>query len=99
MDISIINEERKRQGLSIEELAKLANLPKSTVEKIIFGIVKHPRIDTVNALLEALGLKEKTPSVENLSESEKLLLELFNRVPEDKQAVLLQLIRTALEIQ
>ena len=46
-----------------------------------------------------LGREQKTPPDEELSESEKMLLELFNRVPADKQAVLLQLLRTALEIQ
>lgn len=84
MDISIINEERKRQGLSIEELANLANLPKSTVEKIIFGIVKHPRIDTLDALEKALGINEKTPSAEDVPEDVKELFNLIMQMTEEE---------------
>lgn len=54
--LSNLNNERKKLGLSIDELAKKANLAKSTVEKVLFGVVKHPRIDTVQAIERALGL-------------------------------------------
>ena len=33
MNIEELNEARKRQDLSVEELAERANLPKSTVER------------------------------------------------------------------
>ena len=56
MNIELLNEERKRQKLSISELAEKANLPKSTVEKILFNVVKFPRIDTMQAIERALGL-------------------------------------------
>lgn len=53
-----VNEERKKQKMSVVELAEKANLPKGTVEKILFGIVKHPRIDTMEAIEKALGLNK-----------------------------------------
>lgn len=63
-----LNKERKRQKLSIAELANKANLPKGTVEKILFGIVKNSRIDTMEAIERALiytpkrfKAKEKSP--------------------------------------
>lgn len=56
MNAEKLNAIRKEKGLSIEELSNLANLPKSTVEKILFGVVKHPRIDTMQAIENALGL-------------------------------------------
>ena len=56
MDVETLNAERKRRGLSIEELAKLANLPKSTIEKVLFGVTKNPRLDTVQAIERALGI-------------------------------------------
>lgn len=83
MDIERIIEERKKQGISIEELANRAKLPKSTVEKIIFKIVKHPRIDTVKALEEALGIK-KTPPGNDLPEDVKQLVELVMELSEDE---------------
>ncbi len=79
MDIKQLNEIRKNAGLSIEELSSRANLPKSTVEKILFGIVKHPRIDTIQAIERALGLSE-TPS--SLSDDERALLTLFAEAEE-----------------
>ncbi len=56
MNIEELNKIRKEQNLSIEELAKKAKLPKSTIEKILFGVVKHPRIDTMQAIERALNL-------------------------------------------
>lgn len=40
MNIEEINQIRKDKGISVEELALLSKLPKSTVEKVLFGIVK-----------------------------------------------------------
>ncbi len=62
MDIEKLNEERKKRGLSIDALSNLAGLPKSTIEKILFGIVKNPRLDTVEAIERALGINEKSPA-------------------------------------
>ena len=64
------------------------------------GKAKNPGIENVHRVNKALGIEEeKTPPDETLSEGEKMLLDLFNRVPEEKQELLLQLIRTALEMQ
>ncbi len=41
-------------------------------------------------------VKKDSPSESNLSEGEKMLLELFRRVPEDQQTLVLQMIRAAL---
>ena len=40
--------------------------------------------------------KRDSPSEADLSEGEKMLLELFRRVPEDQQTLVLQMIRAAL---
>lgn len=60
MEVEKLNDERKRQGMSVAELAQKANLAQGTVEKVLFGIVKHPRIDTMQAIERALGLSEWT---------------------------------------
>ena len=72
MDIEKLNEERKKLGLSVEELANLAGLPKSTIEKILFGVVKNPRLDTVQAIGRVLRINEKKPS--NVFDVEGLLV-------------------------
>ena len=38
MDAKRLNEKRKEMKMSIETLAEKSKLPKSTVEKILFGI-------------------------------------------------------------
>lgn len=45
------------------------------------------------------GEKEKTPDENNLTEGEKMLLQLFRQVPEEKQPHLIQLIKVALGMQ
>lgn len=62
MNVEEMNKIRKLQGLSIDELSKKAGLPKSTVEKVLFGVVKHPRIDTMQAIERALEIDEEKPT-------------------------------------
>ena len=82
MDVSELNNIRKNLGLSVEELSIKANLPKSTVEKIIFGVVKHPRIDTVQAIENALGLNVQR--TEEITQEEKELISLISQLTEDE---------------
>jgi len=55
---------KKELGLTNKQIAELANLPLRTVEQIMCGTVKSPRLDTVEAIERALGLNEKSPSGE-----------------------------------
>ena len=53
---------KKELKLTNKQIAELANLPLRTVEQIMCGTVKSPRLDTVEAIERALGLNEKSPS-------------------------------------
>ena len=101
---------RKHLGLTQEDLAKrMGYKSKSTINKIEMGINDIPQSKIVT-FAEVLGttpaylmgwddIIKETPSPitkETLSEGEKALLELFNRVPEDQQKLVLQMIRAAL---
>ena len=101
---------RKQLGWTQEELAKrMGYKSKSTINKIEMGINDIPQskivmfakvLGTTPAYL--MGWEEKTPpedKPQDLSEGEKMLLELFNRVPEDQQKLVLQMIRAALGSQ
>lgn len=44
-------------------------------------------------------INEDSPSEPQLTEGEKLMLELFRRIPEDRQAAALELLRAALKMQ
>ena len=48
---------------------------------------------------EKLDTKKDSPTELQLSEGEKLMLELFRRIPEDRQQAALDLLRAALKMQ
>ena len=99
---------RKHLGLTQEELAKkMGYKSKSTINKIELGINDIPQskivqfaqvLGTTPAYL--MGWKEEQKKLpqdkKELSEGERTLLELFNRVPEDQQKLVLEMIRAAL---
>lgn len=101
---------RKQLGWTQEELAKkMGYKSKSTINKIEMGINDIPQskivlfakvLGTTPAYLMGWTETQKTPSEEKpviqLTEGEQMLLDLFNRVPEDQQKLVLQMIRAAL---
>jgi transcriptional regulator with XRE-family HTH domain len=100
---------RKRLGWTQEELAlKMGYKSKSTINKIELGINDIPQ-SKIAKFAEVLGTtparlmgweEENSPSEElQLTEGEKILLDLFRRVPEDDQRLVLQMIRVALGSQ
>ena len=62
MDLELWKKIKKEQKLTIEEIAKRANLPKGSVQNIFCGYVPSPRIDTVEAIERALGLSKTEPN-------------------------------------
>lgn len=103
---------RKRLGWTQEELAnRMGYKSKSTINKIELGINDIPQSKIVK-FAEVLGTtpahlmgwddeeEEKNPPEEpKLSEGEKMLLDLFRRVPNEQQQLVLQMIRAALGSQ
>lgn len=98
---------RKQLGLTQEELAKrMGYKSKSTINKIELGINDIPQskivqfaevLGTTPAHLMGWNEDEKiSPEEPKLSEGEKLLIDLFRQVPEDRQQLVLQMIRAAL---
>ena len=99
---------RKDLGLTQEDLAKMMGYKsKSTINKIELGINDIPQSKIVQFAkvlgttpAELMGWKENdekvSPSESDLTEGEKMILELFRRVPEDQQTLVLQMIRAAL---
>lgn len=97
---------RKQLEWTQEELAiKMGYKSKSTINKIELGINDIPQ-SKIAQFAEVLGTtpshlmgwdREKpTPEEPKLNEGEKLLVELFRKVPEDQQQLVLQMIRAAL---
>ena len=102
MDILALKNRKKELKMTLDELSEKSGTAKRTIEDIFRGATKNPRIDTMQAIERALGLTmeetQKSPQDE-LSEGEKMLLDLFNRVPEEQQDLVLQMIQVALKSQ
>ena len=97
---------RRELGLTQEELAKrMGYKSKSTINKIEMGINDIPQgkivkfaevLYTTPANLMGWDEEDSSPEEPNLTEGEQILLDLFRRVPEDQQTLVLQMIRAAL---
>ena len=105
-----IRELRQEKGLTLEQVATVVGVGKSTVRKWETGMIANMRRDKIADLAKALGTtpaylmgwdeeESVAPSEPQLTEGEKTLLDLFNRVPKDQQQLVLQMIRAALGSQ
>ena len=100
-----IKELRTAKGMTLEQVAEIVGVGKSTVRKWETGMIANMKRDKIALLAKALsttpaylmGWKEEHNKKEvNLSEGEKALLELFRKVPENKQEMVIQMIQIAL---
>ena len=105
-----IKQLRQEKGLTLEQVADVVGVGKSTVRKWETGMIANMRRDKIADLAKALGTtpaylmgwpeeteeKKNSPGQPELTEGEKAMLELFRLVPEDKQQLVLGMIRAAL---
>lgn len=105
-----IAEALRIRGMKQAELCKYANVPKSSLSLYLSGAYE-PKQNRIYDMARVLNVseawlmgydvpmerQEKSPPEElKLTEGERILLDLFNRVPKDKQELVLQMIRAAL---
>ena len=53
--INYINELRKAKNLSVQALSDLANVPKSTLDKVLSGQTENPQFSLIVSVVKALG--------------------------------------------
>ena len=106
-----IKELRLSRDMTLEQVATIVGVGKSTVRKWETGMIANMKRDKIALLAKALGTtpaylmgwkeneRKISPEEPRLTEGEKALLELFRRVPLDKQEVVLEMIRLALKTQ
>lgn len=95
------------------ELCEKTKIPKSAMSQYLSGAFE-PKQDRLHIIAKALDVnpvwlmgydvpmereEKKSPEEPQLTEGEKMLLDLFRRVPEDQQQLVLQMIRAALNSQ
>lgn len=82
----LFNLKTQNKNPSDDQMGIIANVLNVTVEELT-GRTDDPTPE-----------KEKSPSNDGLSENEKVMLQMFRTVPEDRQTELLSLIESALKI-
>lgn len=96
-------------GKTQKEIAQYLQVNPSSVNDWIKA-KKYPRIDKIELLsiyfgilksdlIEEKGTNKTIPQTQTLTEGESMLIELFRRVPADKQQLVLDMIRAALKTQ
>lgn len=100
---------REQKNLTLDEVAKRCETTKQTIYKYENEIVTNIPYDKIVLLSKALDVtpsylfgwdeKKDSPSEPQLTEGEKVLIDLFRKVPEEHQQIVLQMIRAALSNQ
>jgi transcriptional regulator with XRE-family HTH domain len=108
-----IKDLRQQRGMTLEQVANIVGVGKSTVRKWETGMIANMKRDKIAALAQALGTtpaylmgwkeetKEETNSPDQiiLTEGEEMLLKLFRQIPEENRAMVLEMIRAAVNTQ
>lgn len=100
-----IKQLRQERGLTLEQVADVVGVGKSTVRKWETGMIANMKRDKIAALAKALGTtpaylmgwdenaddEKESPSKLELTEGEKMLLDLFRQIPKEQQQVFLEM--------
>jgi transcriptional regulator with XRE-family HTH domain len=98
----------EKSGQSYQELEKTTGIKKSSLQRYATGVTTKIPLHVIEKLSKAFSVsqeylmgweetkKASSPIEPQLNEGEKLLLDLFRKIPEDKQGLVLNLIRAAL---
>ena len=54
MKTDALQRQRRRLGYTYAQIARMSGVPESTVQKVLSGITKSPRVDTIKAIEYAL---------------------------------------------
>ena len=98
------------KGMKQADLCQITKIPKSSLSQYLSGDFE-PKQDRIYLISKALNVSEawlmgfdvpmdrqkaSAPSKVELNEGEQLLIDLFRKIPEDQQPLVLNLIRAAL---
>ena len=100
---------RQEKGLTLEQVADVVGVGKSTVRKWETGMIANMRRDKIADLAKALGTtpaylmgwdeNKSSPDELQLTEGEKALIKLLRRVPAADQPIVIEKILSALDNQ
>ena len=95
---------RKERNLTLEQVADIVGVGKSTVRKWETGMIANMKRDKIAALAKALGTtpaylmgwseseEKNSPDKVELTEGEKKWLELYNRISDDSKELFIKML-------
>lgn len=96
----------EKSGRTYQEMENLTGIKKSSLQRYASGVTTKIPLDVIEKLASAFNVsqeylmgwdeKKSSPSEPELTEGEKVLIDLFRQVPEEHQQMVLQMIRAAL---
>ena len=99
----------EKSGHSYQELEQITGIKKSSLQRYASGVTTKIPLVVIEKLSAAFNVSQeylmgweenkKSPDELQLTEGERMMLELFRRIPEDRQAAALELLRAALKMQ
>ena len=93
MEIREIKSFLKANKITYEQLSEKSKIPLNTLKNIFSGRTPTPRIDTVQAIKQALGLDKEKSLPSELTEGEQDWLKLFYELDEPDQATLIGVVK------
>lgn len=105
MGLEIINQLKKDKGLTAEELSKKSGVPLGTLNKILSGVTKDPKLETLRALAKTLDCNlddfddNKNNLEKNNDKTNTEFLEILQSLNPDFKGYALKLIESLLELQ
>lgn len=104
-----IEERRHELGYTLDYIATKIGVAKSTIQRYEKGQIRKIKLPVIESIASVLFVdpnwiigntnhkQSNTLSENSLTEGESALLELFRKVPADKQDMVIQMIRVALD--
>ena len=101
----------EQSNQSYQELEKITGIKKSSLQRYASGVTTKIPLDVIEKLSKTFNVsqeylmgwddevKKNSPNEPTLTEGEKMVLELFRKIPEDRQTEALELLRVALRMQ
>lgn len=57
MNLEYIKQLKKEKKMTSQQISDISGVPKSTIDKILVGATKDPKLDTLRAIANALGCR------------------------------------------
>ena len=103
-----IKSEMQKHSFTLLEIERKTGIKKSSMQRYMSGETGKIPLDVIKKLAEAFGVSaaylmgweesdqnKNSPAEVQLSEGQRLLLDLYDQLPEDKQRMFIEMLRAA----